>query len=142
MRKSLFIGLLCSVAFMGNAMAKDTSLFECKFEQGGSVKATRDSRQVKIVFTDANGKQEKVASSLMETGVSNVQAVDGTVVDGLDILEGDTQYSISYMHGKLMDRAQFLIMTDNEQGDTYDCDLTKTVNKLDNAKATSGIFRP
>jgi len=142
MRKSLFIGLLCSAMFMGSAMAKDLVLFQCKFDNGGSVKATRDAQNVKFTFTTADGKKEKVESSLQETGVSNVQAVDGTVVDGLDILQGDTQYSISYLHGKLVDRAQFLIMTDNEEGDTYNCIIKDTVNNLDDVASTAGIFRP
>lgn len=142
MRKSLFIGLLCSSVFVGNVMAKDLTLFQCNFEQGGNVKATRDAHNVKFIITTADGKKEKVVSSLQETGVSNVPAVDGTVVDGLDILEGDTQYSISYQHGKMLDRAQLLIMTDNEEGDTFDCDIKKTVNNLDDTASTAGIFRP
>lgn len=143
LKKSLLaVALFCSSVVVGQAVAKDLVLFQCKFEEGGTVKVTRDSREVKMVYTAANKSKQTVSSPLDESGVGTQIAVDGSSADFLDLLEGDLQYSVAYAHQKVSGYGLFTIIGDKGvQQESY-CLPETVINNLADPASIAGIFKP
>lgn len=142
-KKAMVLGaLLFSCLVVGQAAAKDLVLFECKFEEGGKVKVTRDSHDVKMVITNADKSKQVISSPLDESGVGTQIAVDGSSADFLDLLEGDMQYSVAYAHQKISNFALFTIISDTGvQRESY-CLATTVTNNLADPATIAGIFKP
>lgn len=142
-KKSLMaFALICSSVVVGQAVAKDLVLFQCKFEEGGTVKVTRDSHDVKMVFTTPDKPKQVITSPLDESGVGTQIAVDGTSADFLDLLEGDLQYSVAYAHQQVSGYGMFTIFGKDGVVHTSYC-LPETVkNNLADPATIAGIFKP
>lgn len=145
MIKALGFALVLTVGFTVNpVMAKEKNLpiFSCQFEKGGSVKITRDSKEVTLTVVDSNKKKNIIKNPLNETGVGVQKSVDGREIAFLDILEGDIQYSIQSEHPNNTNVARLAIMDGNMNIDHRDCIATTVKDNLQDPASIAGIFRP